>query len=67
MVYQGNTFRSLAGNIWATNHCSLDRTVDAGGSVTGAVPSRAFLREIREQLRENQEKNEPNIFYIDIC
>ena len=37
------------GNTWTANHCSHDRSLDAGGSVRGAVSSPALLHEIREK------------------
>lgn len=38
----------------ATDSCSNDRALDAGASVTGALPCPSFVREIREQSTDEQ-------------
>jgi len=49
VIHKGNTFNHVAGNTWTSYRCSDDRALDAGGSVTDAVPRLALFREICEQ------------------
>lgn len=43
-----------------TNHGKDDRALDAGGSVTRAVPSPALLREIHQQASKQPQKETAN-------
>lgn len=36
-------FLCVPGSTWTTNHCSKDRSLDAGGSVTAPLPSSALV------------------------
>jgi hypothetical protein len=38
------------------NHCSNDRALDTGGSVTRVVPSPALLREMYQQAKQPQKE-----------
>jgi len=41
-------FASVLVFVPTASHCSDDRVIDAGGSVTNAIPTPELLREIRE-------------------
>lgn len=45
VVNKRNKFRSFAGNTWTFSKCSVDRALDIGVLVTGALTSNAFFGE----------------------
>jgi hypothetical protein len=58
---QGSMLRCPAVYTRTTNHCSDDRGLEYGGSLTGSLQYLALLREIRVQKKPNkQRKTEPD-------
>jgi len=54
-----NTWCTVVGGAWSTKHCSDDRAVDAGRSVTGTVLFPLLSRELREQ-----QSRDPKLFLL---
>jgi len=69
VVNKRNKFRSFAGNTWTFSKCSVDRALDIGVLVTGALTSNAFFGEggrvmyTTTQTRK-EPRNEANLFIV---
>jgi hypothetical protein len=63
VVHQGNAFRLLAENTWTANRSSDGRALDAGGPVTGVLPSLVLLQlMLMMQIRQSAVQVELTMF-----